>query len=116
MLKYPSDNGLRGSGDLLSPLSAAVSCQWTFRDGKLVNLPICLLVEDDIIALRPGSEAPTELRGIQEAEHVVLSRSDVFSHLSSPPSPLDTVRSHPQRLLQPQLFRVTKTPATEVVQ
>ncbi|MCJ8747721.1 hypothetical protein PDJAM_G00156500 [Pangasius djambal] len=93
-----------------------MSLQWTYRDGRLVNLPVSLLVEGDIISLRPGSEAPTELRGIQEEEHVVLSRSDVFSHLSSPPSPLDHGRSRPHRLLQPQLFRVTRTPAVEVVQ
>lgn len=51
----------------------------------------------------------------QEEEHVVLSHSDVFSHLSSPPSPLDSGRPRPHRLHQ-QLFRVTKTPAAEVVQ
>ncbi|TTE66781.1 Transmembrane protein 94 [Bagarius yarrelli] len=106
--------------------------QWTYRDGRLVNLPVSLLVEGDIISLRPGSEAPTELRGIQppvcptpllpdclkvqEEEHVILSQSDVFSHLSSPPSPLDHKRSRPHRLLQPKLFRVTRTPAVEVVQ
>ncbi|XP_073698786.1 transmembrane protein 94-like [Garra rufa] len=106
-LQHPSSDWLRGTEDLFAPLSPAVSLQWTYRDGKLVNLPVSLLVEGDIISLRPGSEAPTELRGIQEEEHVVLSRSDVFSHLSSPPSPLDSGRSRPHRLLQPQLFRVT---------
>ncbi|XP_042571911.1 transmembrane protein 94-like [Cyprinus carpio] len=115
-LKYPSSDWLRGTEDLFTPPSPAVSQQWTYRDGKLVNLPVSVLVEGDIISLRPGSEAPTELRGIQEEEHVVLSRSDVFSHLSSPPSPLDNGRPRPHRLLQPQLFRVTKSPAAEVVQ
>ncbi|KAK2908555.1 hypothetical protein Q8A67_004392 [Cirrhinus molitorella] len=114
-LQHPSSDWLRGTEDLFAPLSPAVSRQWTYRDGKLVNLPVSLLVEGDIISLRPGSEAPTELRGIQEEEHVVLSRNDVFSHLSSPPSPLDSGRPRPHRLLQPQLFRVTKTPAADVV-
>ncbi|XP_058637971.1 transmembrane protein 94-like [Onychostoma macrolepis] len=115
-LKHPSSDRLRGTEDLFAPPSPAVSRQWTYRDGKLVNLPVSLLVEGDIISLRPGSEAPTELRGIQEEKHVVLSQGDVFSHLSSPPSPLDSGRPRPHRLLQPQLFRVTKTPAAEVVQ
>lgn len=69
-LKHPSSDWLRGTEDLLSPPSPVVSGQWTYRDGKLVNLPVSLLVEEgDIISLRPGSEAPTELRGIQVREH-----------------------------------------------
>ncbi|KAL7852969.1 hypothetical protein SRHO_G00187540 [Serrasalmus rhombeus] len=115
-LQHPPSDWLKGTEDLFTPSSPAVSLQWTYRDGRLVNLPVSLLVEGDIISLRPGNEAPTELRGIQEEEHVVLSRSDVFSHLSSPPSPLDNGRPCPHRLVQPQLFRVTKTPAVEVVQ
>ncbi|KAL6481253.1 hypothetical protein MHYP_G00093330 [Metynnis hypsauchen] len=115
-LQHPPSDWLKGTEDLFTPSSPAVSLQWTYRDGRLVNLPVSLLVEGDIISLRPGNEAPTELRGIQEEEHVVLSRSDVFSHLSSPPSPLDNGRPRPHRLVQPQLFRVTKTPAVEVVQ
>ncbi|KAI4902008.1 hypothetical protein NFI96_018713 [Prochilodus magdalenae] len=115
-LQHPPSNCLQGTEDLFTPSSPAVSLQWTYRDGRLVNLPVSLLVEGDIISLRPGNEAPTELRGIQEEEHVILSRSDVFSHLSSPPSPPDNGRPRPHRLVQPQLFRVTKTPAVELVQ
>ncbi|XP_036387295.1 transmembrane protein 94-like [Megalops cyprinoides] len=115
-LQHPQPGWTQGCEGLFSQPSPAVSLQWTYRDGCLVNLPVSLLVEGDIIALRPGAEAPTELRGIQEEEHVVLSRSDVFSHLSSPPSPLDSDRPRPHHLLQPQLFRVTKTPAVETVQ
>ncbi|XP_016359362.1 transmembrane protein 94-like [Sinocyclocheilus anshuiensis] len=62
-LKHPSSDWLRGTEDLFTPPCPAVSRQWTYRDGKLVNLPVSLLVEGDIISLR--SEAPTELRGIQ---------------------------------------------------
>nr|XP_015215729.1 PREDICTED: uncharacterized protein KIAA0195-like isoform X1 [Lepisosteus oculatus] len=101
---------------LFSLPSQAISLQWTYRDGHLVNLPVSLLVEGDIIALRPGAEAPTALRGIQEEEHVVLSRGDVFSHLSSPPSPLDSHKPRPHNLVHPQLFRVTKTPAVRILQ
>ncbi|KAG7315576.1 hypothetical protein KOW79_020442 [Hemibagrus wyckioides] len=126
-LLHPPSDWLKDTEDLFVPSLPAVSLQWTYRDGRLVNLPVSLLVEGDIISLRPGSEAPTELRGIQphpsnsgcfvqEEEHVILSQSDVFSHLSSPPSPLDQERSRPHRLLQPKLFRVTRTPAVELVQ
>ncbi|KAF4119057.1 hypothetical protein G5714_001108 [Onychostoma macrolepis] len=71
-LKHPSSDRLRGTEDLFAPPSPAVSRQWTYRDGKLVNLPVSLLVEGDIISLRPGSEAPTELRGIQVRIHEAL--------------------------------------------
>ena len=39
---------------LYAPQSPCVSLQWTCRDGKLVNLPAGLIVEGDIILLRPG--------------------------------------------------------------
>ncbi|XP_035260533.1 transmembrane protein 94-like isoform X2 [Anguilla anguilla] len=115
-LRHPQADWTQACVELFCQPSPAISLQWTYRDGHLVNLPVILLVEGDIIALRPGAEAPTELRGIQEEEHVVLSHSDVFSHLSSPPSPLDSDRPRLHHLLQPQLFRVTKTPAVDTVQ
>lgn len=40
--------------DLFSPLSPCITLQWTYRDGKLVNLPWALLVKDDIVLMRPG--------------------------------------------------------------
>ena len=40
--------------DLNCPLSPCVSLQWTIRDSGVVNLPCTLLVEGDVILLRPG--------------------------------------------------------------
>lgn len=40
--------------DLYAPLSPCITLQWTYRDGKLVNLPWALLVKDDIILIKPG--------------------------------------------------------------
>jgi len=40
--------------DLNCPLSQCVSLQWTIRDSCVVNLPCTLLVEGDVILLRPG--------------------------------------------------------------
>lgn len=45
--------------NLCSPLSPCVTLQWTYRDGRLVNLPWALLVRDDLVVLRPGQVAPT---------------------------------------------------------
>lgn len=51
--------------DLYTPTSPSWSLHWTYRDSQLVNLPISLLVEGDVIALRPGQEAFASLRGIK---------------------------------------------------
>ncbi|XP_062539396.1 transmembrane protein 94 isoform X2 [Armigeres subalbatus] len=51
---------------LCSPLSPCVTLQWTYRDGKIVNLPWALLVRGDYIVMRPGQVSPgtcSELSG-----------------------------------------------------
>ena len=51
--------------DLYTPSSPAWSLIWTYRDSQLVNLPVSLLVEGDVVALRPGQEAFASLRGLK---------------------------------------------------
>lgn len=46
--------------NVCSPMSPCVTLQWTYRDGRIVNLPWALLVKDDVIVIRPGSVAPSE--------------------------------------------------------
>ncbi|XP_055633358.1 transmembrane protein 94 isoform X2 [Toxorhynchites rutilus septentrionalis] len=51
---------------LCSPLSPCVTLQWTYRDGKIANLPWALLVRGDYIVMRPGQVSPgtcTEISG-----------------------------------------------------
>uniref|UniRef100_A0A6P4FP96 Transmembrane protein 94 isoform X1 n=1 Tax=Drosophila rhopaloa TaxID=1041015 RepID=A0A6P4FP96_DRORH len=43
---------------LSNPMSPCVSLQWTYRDGKIVNMPWALLVRGDYIVLRPGHISP----------------------------------------------------------
>ncbi|CAK1595846.1 unnamed protein product [Parnassius mnemosyne] len=50
---------------LCAPFSPCVILQWTYRDGTIVNLPWALLVEGDIIVLRPGQEVPGHCKGLQ---------------------------------------------------
>ncbi|XP_043566994.1 transmembrane protein 94-like [Chiloscyllium plagiosum] len=102
--------------ELYNPSLDSICLQWTYRDGQLVNLPTNLLVEGDIIALRPGQKAPTSLRGIEDEEHVILDRDDIFCQFSSPPSPVQNKRSHTHSLLKPHPFKVTKTPMVENIQ
>lgn len=40
--------------DQYSPFSPCITLQWTYRDGKIVNLPWALLVKGDIIVVKPG--------------------------------------------------------------
>ncbi|XP_063362048.1 transmembrane protein 94 [Cydia amplana] len=49
---------------LCAPFSPCVILQWTYRDGMVVNLPWSLLVESDIVVLRPGQEVPGHCRGL----------------------------------------------------
>ncbi|XP_075973229.1 transmembrane protein 94-like protein l(2)k05819 [Anticarsia gemmatalis] len=50
---------------LCAPYSPCVILQWTYRDSTIVNLPWALLVEGDVIVLRPGQEVPGHCRGLQ---------------------------------------------------
>ena len=50
---------------LHAPLSPCVTLQWTCRDGRVINLPCGLLVEGDVILLRPGQEVPARCRSMR---------------------------------------------------
>uniref|UniRef100_A0A1A8BDJ4 KIAA0195 n=1 Tax=Nothobranchius kadleci TaxID=1051664 RepID=A0A1A8BDJ4_NOTKA len=100
--------------DLFTPSSPSWSLHWTYRDSQLVNLPVSLLVEGDIIALRPGQEAFASLRGIKDDEHIVLEPGDLFPPFSPPPSPRAKNRG-PQNPHQHRLFRVVQTPVLDHV-
>ncbi|XP_039990740.1 transmembrane protein 94 isoform X3 [Xiphias gladius] len=101
--------------DLYTPSSPSWSLHWTYRDSQLVNLPVSLLVEGDIIALRPGQEAFASLRGIKDDEHIVLEPGDLFPPLSPPPSPRANEKRGPQNPQQHRLFRVVRTPVLDAV-
>nr|XP_046232691.1 transmembrane protein 94 isoform X5 [Scatophagus argus] len=101
--------------DLYTPTSSSWSLHWTYRDSQLVNLPVSLLVEGDIIALRPGQEAFASLRGIKDDEHIVLEPGDLFPPFSPPPSPRANEKRGPQSPQQHRLFRVVRTPILDTV-
>ncbi|XP_037663978.1 transmembrane protein 94 isoform X10 [Choloepus didactylus] len=101
--------------DLHMPFAPSWSLHWAYRDGHLVNLPVSLLVEGDIIALRPGQESFASLRGIKDDEHIVLEPGDLFPPFSPPPSPQGEVKKGPQSPQQHRLFRVLETPVIDSV-
>ncbi|XP_077183955.1 transmembrane protein 94 isoform X3 [Paroedura picta] len=101
--------------DLHMPFAPSWSLHWAYRDGYLVNLPVSLLVEGDVVALRPGQESFTSLRGIKDDEHIVLEPGDLFPPFSPPPSPSGEVKKGPHNPQMYRLFRVTKTPVIDNV-
>ncbi|KAJ8363626.1 hypothetical protein SKAU_G00124570 [Synaphobranchus kaupii] len=101
--------------DMYTPSSPSWSLHWTYRDDQLVNLPVSLLVEGDIIALRPGQESFVSLRGIKDDEHIVLEPGDLFPPFSPPPSPRGNEKRSPQSPQQFRLFRVVRTPVLDSI-
>ncbi|XP_057681436.1 transmembrane protein 94 isoform X2 [Corythoichthys intestinalis] len=101
--------------DLYTPSSPSWSLHWTYRDSQLVNLPVSLLVEGDIIVLRPGQEAFASLRGIKDDEHIVLEPGDLFPPSSPSPTPRAKEKIGPQSPQQHRLFRVVRTPVIDIV-
>ncbi|KAK3767344.1 hypothetical protein RRG08_039160 [Elysia crispata] len=51
---------------LHTPISPCISLQWVIRDGHLVNLPHPLLVEGDLIVMRPGLAAPGNCKSVED--------------------------------------------------
>nr|XP_040033370.1 transmembrane protein 94 isoform X1 [Gasterosteus aculeatus aculeatus] len=101
--------------DLHTPSSTSWSLHWTYRDSRLVNLPVSLLVEGDVVALRPGQEAFASLRGIKDDKHIKLEPGDLFPPFSPHPSPRADEKRGPQSPQQHRLFRVARTPVLDVV-
>lgn len=64
---------------LNTPTSPCISLQWTYRDGRLVNLPSSLLVTGDVILLAPGRHAPANCRRIER----VLPKKRTLSDLGA---------------------------------
>ena len=52
--------------NLTTPASPCITLQRTYRDDKLVNLPVSLLVKGDVIYLEPGHKAPANCRRIDK--------------------------------------------------
>ncbi|XP_071444767.1 transmembrane protein 94 isoform X3 [Hetaerina americana] len=64
---------------LCSPYSPCITLQWTYRDGRLVNLPWALLVAGDVVLMRPGQQAPGKCVSLEDKEGSVLHAGEVYS-------------------------------------
>ncbi|XP_050295588.1 transmembrane protein 94 isoform X2 [Anthonomus grandis grandis] len=66
--------------NLFTPYSPCITLQWTYRDGKLVNLPWALLVKDDIILVRPGQISPGYCEALDKHnEYPILHAKEIFA-------------------------------------
>lgn len=64
---------------LCSPFSPCITLQWTYRDGKLVNLPWALLVKDDVVVIRAGQISPGYCEAIDKNdEYPILHPKEVY--------------------------------------
>uniref|UniRef100_A0A1B6BXT8 Cation-transporting P-type ATPase C-terminal domain-containing protein n=1 Tax=Clastoptera arizonana TaxID=38151 RepID=A0A1B6BXT8_9HEMI len=64
---------------LCTPYSPCITLQWTYRDGRLVNLPWALLVKGDTVLIRPGQHAPGHCTPINVKECPELQEGEVYS-------------------------------------
>ena len=70
--------------DVNTPVSPCISLQWTRRDGCLVNLPQPLLVQGDIIFLRPGQTVPGKCQQVDVSSSMFSFNVSIISFESEP--------------------------------
>ncbi|CAH0398033.1 unnamed protein product [Chilo suppressalis] len=92
---------------LCAPFSPCVILQWTYRDATIVNLPWALLVEGDIIVLRPGQEVPGHCKGLQP-EDPELFFGQIFQPTSQPKEHFTAPRIRTPH--QNKAYRMCETP------
>ncbi|XP_075559819.1 transmembrane protein 94-like protein l(2)k05819 [Dermacentor variabilis] len=65
---------------LFQPASPCISLQWAVRDDKLVNVPVHLLVEGDVVVIRPGHQVPGKCSLLTKGKEtpLVLEEKETF--------------------------------------
>ncbi|XP_037076312.1 transmembrane protein 94-like [Pollicipes pollicipes] len=61
-----------------APPSPCISLQWTYRDGRLVNLPASLLARGDVLLLRPGEAALADVEACEGEPPLRLARLELY--------------------------------------
>ncbi|XP_044759855.1 transmembrane protein 94 isoform X2 [Coccinella septempunctata] len=92
---------------LFMPTSPCITMQWTFRDGKLVNLPYSLLVKDDVILVKPGQISPGYCECLEKhSDQPLLHAKEVYApqgkdgNLISSPTIRKPLKSAKYKLLE----------------
>ncbi|XP_063240300.1 transmembrane protein 94 isoform X2 [Bacillus rossius redtenbacheri] len=63
---------------LYSPHAPCITLQWTYRDGRVVNLPWALLVAGDVIVVRPGQAAPGRCAPLEDGDGPELRAGETY--------------------------------------
>nr|CAD7426735.1 unnamed protein product [Timema monikensis] len=63
---------------LFSPHAPCITLQWTYRDGKIINLPWALLVTGDVIVIRPGQTVPGNCVPLEEKDGPPLRSQETY--------------------------------------
>ena len=63
---------------LHAPPSPCIGLQWTYRDGRLVNLPASLLTRGDVVVLRPGEAALADVESLSGEPPLRLFRLELY--------------------------------------
>ncbi|KAG7210195.1 hypothetical protein KM043_011750 [Ampulex compressa] len=94
---------------LCSPLSPCLTLQWTYRDGRVVNLPWALLVAGDIIVIKPGQQAPGYCIPYNDHEAPVLHAREIYN---PPVHSANEIFSTPQarKPLENKIYKLQETP------
>ena len=100
---------------LHTPLTGSAVLQWSLRDGHKVNLPWALLVENDLIYLKPGQVAPGRCQSVSNPSFG-LNAGDIF-HVHTDTNGHENASPIPEFKppVLPQLFRLQETPYLRVV-
>ncbi|XP_048482654.1 transmembrane protein 94 [Plutella xylostella] len=98
---------------LCAPFSPCVTLQWTYRDGTIVNLPWALLVEGDVVVLRPGQEVPGRCRELPPGEEE-LDAPQTFQPNTQKKESFSKPRVRTP--LQNRAFRMLETPCLRNLQ
>uniref|UniRef100_A0A1B6JBX6 Uncharacterized protein n=1 Tax=Homalodisca liturata TaxID=320908 RepID=A0A1B6JBX6_9HEMI len=95
---------------LCSPYSPCITLQWTYRDGKVVNLPWALLVSGDTVLIRPGQPAPGHCTPIGDKECPELRRGEVYSPPPNVGGHDNFTQPTARQPLPPQPYTMQETP------
>lgn len=103
--------------DLNCPSSQCVSLQWTIRDSSVINLPVGLLVEGDVILLRPGQVIPAKCQKIKTGDYeddlaniAEFKAGDFYNPAQNLPELELFSKIEGREPLKPQAFLVLETP------
>lgn len=99
---------------LHTPLANSIILQWTIRDKKQVNLPWALLVEKDLILIKPGQTAPGLCHSFDDPAVVMKEGNVLHVETHSANSEISPTPEFKSPVL-PQLFVMDETPYVKIV-